>query len=150
MREEPTWAMERRRRLARGFHPGPLFPGGLGLSVHKVLLARARSHDGTGRLPLPAPPGGRPAPCLHLRHCCRPLSARLGCFLAGELHGTRAVSLHQAPSISPEGPWRESGGSLQAIGYNFLLIIRAKGRRRGEQRCFQFLLPPQPFPSPSG
>ena len=141
MREELTWAMERRKRLARGFHPGPLFPGGFELYTRSFWPEHCHMTAQAGSLPraLPAWVGGDLAPASAIgtaaAHCLS-TSAPLWRFLAEELHGTHAVSLHRAPSISPEGPWRGSGGSLQAIGYNFLLIIRAKGRRRGEQGFF--------------
>lgn len=106
MREELTRAMERWKSLGRRFHSGSLFPGGFGQTVHKVLLARALSYDGTGRLPTPAPPGGYLAPASAIGTAAAhrlSTAAPLWRFLAGELHGAQAVSLHQAPNISPEG-----------------------------------------------
>ena len=117
MREELTWAMERRKRLARGFHPGPLFPGGFELYTRSFWPEHCHMTAHAGSLPraLPAWVGGDLAPASAIGTAAAPClstSVPLWRFLAEELHGTHAASLHRAPSISPEGPWRGSGGSL--------------------------------------
>lgn len=57
--------------------------------------------------PLRPPPCRVTAPCLgprHRRARCLCTSVPGGCFLAGELRGTSAVSLRWAPGCSGEGP----------------------------------------------
>lgn len=124
------WAVVRGKCLARGVPPGPRLPGWIQEEPH-CPLAGARSRDRTGSPPPSAPsPLGDPSSAAGPR--CRPLPPHV--CAARVFLGRRAAShicclLHEAQSTSREGPRGGSGESLQAIRYNFLLIIRAKGGR---------------------